>query len=168
LRTHVLIEGPPGTVVREAALVIEFVELEHLIAAAVEASAVSDRIELCGGTGATDAARVIAAVGAAADVRVNRYGFESVEQAAAYKHAFTTGQGADAAFFYSTEVAVPRVEHPGAVIVGVADDKSLAIAARSALQRGVGIIELHGGLGASGAAVVRIALDGAVPVGFVD
>lgn len=166
--THVLFEGPTGVLVRTETLVIEGSSLERVAAAAVRAAEHADRIELCGGIGVEDAAAVIESVDGAADVRVNRYGFESLEQVAAYKAAFASGEAGDAAFLHGAATSTPLVAHEGVLVAGVADHDALAARAREAQDRGVGIIELYGGLGARAAARVRAATGRAIPVGFID
>lgn len=168
MTTHVLYEGPAGVIAKSEELVIEGSSLDALASAAARAAERADRIELCGGVGVEDAATVIAAVGDAADVRVNRYGFESLEQVAAYKAAFATGGAGGAAFLYAAPSSTSLATHEGVLAAGVADDAALVERAREAQARGVGIIELYGGLGAQGAAAVRAATDHAIAVGFVD
>ncbi|UYM05879.1 DUF6506 family protein [Solicola gregarius] len=168
MTTHVLFEGAPGVLVRTDELVVEGVGRAELIDAARRAAPAADRIELCGGIGVDDAASVIAVVGDSADVRLNRYGFESLEQVAAYKVAFGTGEVGDAAFFYATAQSTPLVQHEGVMVAGVADERVLIERTREAQARGAGIIELYGGLGARAAATVRQVTDDALPVGFID
>jgi hypothetical protein len=168
MRTHVFFEAEPGVMIVDGDITIESVLLDDLVERAVDAARSADRIELCGGMDVTDVDRVFRAVGAEADVRSNRYGFESLEQVAAYKRAFADGDAADAAFFYRGTASAPLAQHPGVLVAAAADDDALAELAREAHQRGAGIIELYGGLGAHGAAIVRAAVAHAVPVGYVD
>ena len=76
---HVLFEGVPGVIVRSDGVVIEGVELDDVVHAATRAAESAERIELCGGMPLEVAAQVRKAVSADIDVRVNRYGFESLE-----------------------------------------------------------------------------------------
>lgn len=175
MTTHVLFEGVPGVIVRDDAVVIEGVDLDDVVDATVRAAETADRIELCGGMPVDIAAMVheIAAmvhevVGADVEVRVNRYGFESLEQVAAYKTAFATGEPGDAAFFYSAAESTPLAQHDGVLVAGVANDDDLASLIREARSRGAGIVELYGGLGISAAAVAREASEHELPVGFID
>lgn len=168
MTTYVLFEGAPTVLVHKDELVMEGVGLATLVDAARRAALVADRIELCGGMSVANAAKVIAAIGDDAGVHLNRYGFESLEQVAAYKAAFGTGDVGDAAFLYGSAQSTPLVQHEGVMVAGVADDHALIERAREARAHGAGIIELYGGLGARAAATVRQATDGALPVGFVD
>lgn len=168
MRTHVLFEGPSGVIARSDAVVIEGVELPELVSAALGAAQDAERIELCGGIDVADAARVFEAVADLAEVRVNRYGFESLEQVADYKREFASGTAADAAFFYSAPQSSALQAYPGILVAGVATSSYLAEMAHEAQRRGVGIIELYGGLGVTGAATVRRATGDRIPVGFID
>lgn len=168
MATHVLFEGDTGVIVREDGLTVEGVSLTGLIDAAKRAALLADRIELCGGLGVEDAARVIVAVGANANVHLNRYGYESLEQVAAYKVAFEDGKVGDGAFLYGSAQSTPLKYHDGIMTAGVADESSLIERAREAQATCAGIIELYGGLGAQAAATVRRVTGEALPVGFID
>jgi len=168
MTTHVLFDGVPGVIVRSRDVVIEGVGLDEVVRAAVRAAESADRIELCGGMPVEVAARVREAISSDVDVRVNRYGFESLEQVAAYKAAFATGEAGDAAFFYSAAESTPLERHDGVLVAGIADENDLAARVREAHARGAGIVELYGGLGISAAAVARAACAHELPVGFID
>lgn len=168
MNVHVLYEGEPGVLAADHGVTIEGVRLQHLLDAAIRAAPAADRIELCGGIDVADVARVVATVGDVVQVRANRYGFESLEQVAAYKRAFGEDTAGDAAFFYGAAVSTPLAAHPGVLVAAAADDAALADLAREAQARGAGIVELYAGLGAHGAAVVRSATGDAVPVGYID
>ncbi|MEU2947072.1 DUF6506 family protein [Nocardiopsis alba] len=168
MTTHVLFEGEPGVIVDDGDVIIEGVELADLVKRAANAARDADRVELCGGVGVDDAARVIEVIGGGVEVRVNRYGFESLEQVTAYKASFETGEAGGALFLYGATVSTPLARHEGVVVAGVADREALIERVREARGHGVGIVELYGGLGASAAADVRDAVDGALPVGFID
>ncbi|WP_419998899.1 hypothetical protein [Streptomyces boninensis] len=165
---HVLFEGTPGVIVRSDDLVIEGAALDDVVSAAVRAAKSADRIELCGGMPVDVAARVRAAVSADVDVRVNRYGFESLEQVAAYKTAFANGEPGNAAFFLPAAESTPLTQHDGVLVAGVADENDLRAQVREAHARGAGIVELYAGLGISAAAVAREASGHQIPVGFID
>ena len=168
MTTYVLFEGKPGVVVDTDDVIIEGVELADLVDAAERAARTADRVELCGGVGVDDAARVVAAIGDGTEVRVNRYGFESLEQVAAYKTAFGSGETGGALFLYAAPQSTPLTEHDDVLAAGVADEATLVERTREAQSRGVGIVELYGGLGATAAAAVRRAAGDALPVGFID
>lgn len=171
MRTHVLFEGAPGVLVTTEDVVIKGVGLDEVVRAALAAAGWAQRIELCGGMPVEVAAKVHQAVGATAEVRVNRYGFESLEQVAAYKAAFAAdvpGSPGDAAFFYPAAESTPLAHHDGVLVAGVADEDDLAARVREAQSLGAGIVELYAGLGIASAAVARKASDGRLPVGFID
>ncbi|MGD7706386.1 hypothetical protein [Microlunatus sp. Y2014] len=154
--------------VRSDHVVIEGVGIDDVVRAAVGAAESADRVELCGGLPVDVAAEVRAAVPAHVQVRLNRYGFESLEQVAAYKDAFATGDPGGAAFFYPAAESTPLAHHEGVLVAGVADGDALAERVREAHGHGVGIVELYAGLGIAAAAVAREAGDHRLPVGFID
>lgn len=168
MTTHVLFEGVPNVLVRGADLVMEGVHLEHVVPAAIRAADTANRIELCGGLPVDVAAQVRGALTADIDVRVNRYGFESLEQVAAYKTAFATGDPGDAAFLYAASESTSMEQYPGVLVAGVASEEDLIARVQEARARGAGIIELYGGLGISAAALARSAAGHKLPVGFID
>ncbi|WP_114906692.1 DUF6506 family protein [Ornithinimicrobium murale] len=155
-------------IARDGEVAIEGVGLDEVVRAAVQAAESADRVELCGGMPTDVAARVREAVSDTVEVRVNRYGFESLEQVAAYKAAFESGEPGDAAFFYSAAEATPLSQHDGVLLAGVADDDDLVQRVREAQSRGAGIVELYAGLGISAAAIAREASAHQLPVGFID
>lgn len=164
-----LFESEPRVVVR-GDVTIEAVTADELVDAAIVAAASADRVELCGGIAAPDVAAVVGAVGDAAEVRANRYAFESLAAIAEYARRFGGGEPTVELFAYrSAESSL--VDDGGLLVAAVADDDALAEAARVAVAHAAGrpvLVELYGGLGARGAAVVLSATDGAVPVGWVD
>lgn len=168
MATHVVFEGVRGVIVRSEDVVIEGVDLDEVVQAARRAARSADRIELCGGMPVEIAAAVREAVGPDVDVRLNRYGFESLEQIAAYKAAFEDGESGDAAFFYAAAESTPLAQHDGVLVAGIADDDALAERVREARARGAGIVELYAGLGIAAAAIAREAADHELPVGFID
>ncbi|MFV0432928.1 MAG: DUF6506 family protein [Leucobacter sp.] len=158
----------PGVIVRSEGMVIEGVDLDEVVCVATRAAESADRIELCGGMPVEIAARVLETIGGEVDVRLNRYGFESLEQVAAYKTAFMTGEPGDAAFFYSAAESTPLVQHEGVLVAGIADENDLRARVQEAHSRGAGIIELYAGLGITATAVAREASAHQLPVGFID
>ncbi len=100
MRTWAFLYGHPGTDPRADRAVVERDGLRTLLvpvpdearAAAVTVSLVEDEgvelVELCGGFGAVDAARVVEAVGARVPVGHVAYALESLEGAAAHQAAF--------------------------------------------------------------------------------
>lgn len=165
---HVLFDGVPGPIGGDDRVIVEGAGLDDVVRAATRAAASADRIELCGGLPVDVAAAIREAVPAEVEVRVNRYGFESLEQAAAYKEAFRSGDPGDAAFFYSAAVTTPLVQHDGVLLAGVSGEADLATRVREALSRGAGIVELYAGLGVAAAAIAREASAHRLPVGFID
>lgn len=163
-----MFEGEPGVIAHTDAVIIEGVSLDRAVDAAVRASDGADRIELCGGMPVDVAAEVREAVSDAIEVRLNRYGFESLEQVTAYKVAFLTGEPGDAAFFYAASETTPLTRHSGVLVAGVASLSDLAVRVREALARGAGIVELYAGLGMTAAATAREASARQLPVGFID
>ncbi|KAB1646702.1 DUF6506 family protein [Pseudoclavibacter endophyticus] len=163
-----LFEGVPGVIVRSDGVVIEGADLDNVVHAAVRAAASADRIELCGAMPVDVAAKVREAIRADVEVRVNRYGFESLEQVAAYKAAYATGGAGDAAFFYSAAQSTPLTKHDDVLVAGVANENDLRERVREAHSRGAGIVELYAGLGVSAAAVAREASAHELPIGFID
>lgn len=127
------------------------------------------RIELCGAVAVTTAAAAIREVGDSAVVRVNRYGFESLEQAASYKTAFATDDyPGDAAFFFLSEEPTALVHRDGVFVAGVVSVDELRVLAMEVQTQGAGLIELYGGFGAVAAAAVREATGERLPVGWID
>lgn len=171
IRTHVLFEGSPGVLVDDG-IVIEGVDLDGVLAAvgrAVDATTPARRIELCGGMPVQVAAQVQASLPDDVELGVNRYGFESLDQAAAYKAAFDDPAGdapGDLTILYAAATSTPLAQHDGVLVAGVGTRADLADRAVEALHRGAGLVELYGGLGVVAADVVREATRDAIPVGY--
>src|SRR5690625_3158053 len=168
----VIYEGARGIRVDHPSITIHGAPHEELIETARErVDAGASRIELCGGLGAEDAAAVAAAVGDRAEVRLNRYGFESLELVTQYKQAFVTGDAGPAAFMYFAPDSDPqadRIEHPDGSFIPVPDDAAVEGVARALAYDGVAILELYGGLGVPAAAAAFRGSRGTIAVGFVD
>lgn len=169
MSTHVIFEGTPGVYAETGSVIVEGAHLADVVDAARRAAVDAETIELCGAVPVEVAAEVIRSVGDAAEVRVNRYGFESLEAAAAYKAAFSTGgDPGDAAFFFLAEAPTEITQRDGVIVAGVADMSDLRDRAAQALKLGAGIVELYGGLGVVAAAEVRAATKSRLPVGYID
>lgn len=141
-----------------------------LAAALVDAGA--DAVELCGGFGVVPQAAVEDAVDGRARVGAILYGFESLEQIAAYKAGFAAGEDLPGGFLVlhpGADPAVDRTVHDGevkATIVAVPNNEAAGPVARELAGQGARLFELYGGLGAQGARAVLDATDGAIPVGI--
>lgn len=128
----------------------------------------STRIELCGGIGTPEAAEAQEVVAGRVQLRLLRYGFESVERIADYKRAFAAGDVRPAVFLYPADDDAEPVGHPDVMLLSVRDlTHAEQLGARFAAE-GVGLVELYGGLGADAASAVLRGAGGGVPVGFVD
>lgn len=169
MSTHVIFEGTPGIYAATGSVTVEGAHLADVVDTARRAAADAETIELCGAVPVDVAAEVVRTVGDAAVVRVNRYGFESLEAATAYKAAFSTGgDPGDAAFFFLAEAPTKITRRDGVIVAGVADMSDLRDRAAQALKLGAGIVELYGGLGIVAAAEVRAATESRLPVGYID
>lgn len=169
MSTHVIFEGTPGIYAATGSVTVEGAHLADVVDTARRAAADAETIELCGAVPVDVAAEVVRTVGDAAVVRVNRYGFESLEAATAYKAAFSTGgDPGDAAFFFLAEAPTKITRRDGVIVAGVADMSDLRDRATQALKLGAGIVELYGGLGIVAAAEVRAATESRLPVGYID
>ena len=170
MSTHVLFESDAHLVLTGDEITFEAVNAQNVAATAIAAAENSDRIELCGAIAVQDILAVQEAVGQAAEVRANRYAFESLAQIADYARRYGEGEQTHDLFAYpAPESSI--TEHGRLIVAAVADDDSLASAARLVLDRAQGraaLVELYGGLGARDAALVRAATQDAVPVGFID
>lgn len=169
--TAVIYEGTPGVRVHRDHLRVvgtNRAELIDVVLAQVERGA--GRIELCGGLGAEDAARVRAAVDPGVRIGLTRYAFESLERITDYKRAAMAGELRPAAFLYLAPGLDPdrdRDTHTDAVFVPVPDSGAVTGAVASLGGLGLGLIELYGGLGVDAAAAAVRASSGQTPVGFV-
>lgn len=170
-RTRVIYEGTPGARVHRHHLRIVGTSRDQLVDAVVaQVQQGAGRVELCGGLGAEDAARVRAAVGPEVRIGLNRYAFESLERIAEYKRAALEGVLRPAAFLYLAPPLDPdrdRDTHPDAVFVPVPDGAAVEAAVASLEGLGLGLLELYGGLGVEAAAAAVRGSGGQVPVGFV-
>ena len=172
MSTAVIYEGTRGVRVDHPNVTILGAEREDLVEVARERVDLgASRVELCGGIGADDAALVADAIGDRAEVKLNRYGFESLERVTEYKLAFAAGDARPAAFMYLVPGADPRTdrtEHPDATFIPIPDDAAAESVARELAGDGVAILELYGGLGVRAAAAALRGSDGDIAVGFVD
>lgn len=172
MSTAVIYEGSRGMRVERPGITIHGAPQQELVEVARErVDSGASRIELCGGIGADDAAAVIDAVGDRAEVKINRYAFDSLEQAAQYKQAFATGDPGPAAFVYLAPGADPhadRIEHPDGIFIPVSDEATVERVAKALADDGVAILELYGGLGVRAAAAALRGSGAAIAVGFVD
>lgn len=101
-------------------------------------------------------------------LRLLRYGFESLETIADYKRAFAAGDVRPAIFLYPDADDAETIGHPDVTIMPVRDiTHAEQLGARFAAED-IGLVELYGGLGADAASAVLRGADGRVPVGFVD
>lgn len=172
--TVALYEGTPGPRYERPGIRLLGTSAATLVSTAVAAvDGGATRVELCGGIGVDEAAQVSAALPAHADVRLVRYGFESLELIAAYKEAYGRGDDTGRAAFLvldpGADPAGDRLEHADAVVVAVPDEDAVAVAVRELHERHpLGLVELYGGLGVGAAAAARDATGGEVPIGFAD
>lgn len=168
----VIYEGTRGLRVDHPSITIHGASREDLIDVARErVDSGASRIELCGGLGVDDAALVAEAIGDRAEVKLNRYGFESLERVTGYKQAFASGDVGPAAFMYLAPGSDPqadRTEHTDATFIPVPDDTAVEGVAKGLAGDGVAILELYGGLGVQAAAAALRGSEGKVAVGFVD
>lgn len=167
--TTVIYEGTPGRRLRTDQIDIVGTTSEGLDQALQQAvDGDSNRIELCGGIGTPEAARAQAVVAGRVQLRLLRYGFESLERITDYMRAFAAGDVRPAVFLYPGIDGGEPVEHPDVTILPVRDlAHAENLGARFAAE-GIGLVELYGGLGADTASAVLRGADGTVPVGFVD
>lgn len=172
MSTAVIYEGTRGMRVDRPGITIHGTPQQELVEVARErVDSGASRVELCGGIGSDDAAAVVEAVGDRAEVKINRYAFDSLEQVAQYKQAFATGDAGSAAFVYLAPDADPRedrIEHADATFIPVQDEADVERVARTLADDGVAILELYGGLGVRAAAAALRGSGGSLAVGFVD
>lgn len=167
--TTALYEGTPGHRLRTAQLEVVGIaedQLDHALQDALAQGA--GRIELCGGMGAQQAARAHELVAGRAQLSLVRYGFESLEQIAAYKLAFAAGDVRPSVFLYSGGDGAETIEHPDVRIVPVRDLSQAQEVGAQLARDGVGLVELYGGLGVDVAAAVLRGAGNELPVGFAD
>jgi hypothetical protein len=145
-----------------------------LAAAAVAAADEgADQIELCGGMGPVEHAKVLDAVGDRVPVRAVLYGFESLTGAADFKARFGH-EPLHAVFLYIQPGADPAVdrrvvedENGHTTFVAVADAAAAAtVAVQLVEEEDARLIELYGGFRPADAAAVGEAGDGRTPVGL--
>ncbi|WP_232668249.1 DUF6506 family protein [Pseudonocardia sp. TRM90224] len=169
--TAVIYEGTPGVRVDRDHLRIIGTGRDELVDVALaQVEQGAGRVELCGGLGSEDAARVREAVGDRTRVGLNRYAFESLEQIAEYKRNALAGNLTPGAFLYLAPGLDPdrdRDTHPDAVFVPVPDAAAVETVVASLTGLEPGLIELYGGLGVDAAAAAVRGSGGKVPVGFV-
>lgn len=167
--TTVIYEGTPGRRLHTERIDIVGATssgIERALQQAVDEG--SHRIELCGGISAPRAARAQDVVPERVQLRLLRYGFESLERIADYKRAFAAGDVRPAVFLYPEAGGAEPVEHPDVTILPVRDlAHAERLGARFAAE-GIGLVELYGGLGVDAASAVLRGADSGVPVGFVD
>lgn len=116
--TTVIYEGTPGQRLRTERIDIVGATsdgIEQALQQAIDGD--SNRIELCGGIGTPEAARAQEVVADRVQLRLVRYGFESLERIADYKRAFAAGDVRPAVFLYPEADGGEPVEHDAASAV---------------------------------------------------
>lgn len=157
MRTTIIYEGPEIDPVDAGKVRIIASTADRLVERAVEEVAVgADRIELCGAVGPLPQAEILDEI-PDASVGAVLYGFESLENIAAYKAAYADGTALRDAFLYRDRDA-PASGHRhtrGATsFVGVPDSQSAGRIAEELAATGVTLFELYAGLGPHDAAAV--------------
>lgn len=167
--TAVIYEGTPGVRLQAPGITIVGSTGESLGSTAAElVDQGFERIELCGGVGASEANAVRVAVGARARLGLVRYGFESLERIAEFTRAFAAGEVlGPQAFLYPAGEGTEEVEHPDVVMIPIDGIEHAESVGRRLAEAHAGLVELHRGLDLEYAAAVLRGGGGMVPVGFV-
>lgn len=167
--TAVIYEGTSGVRLRAPGITIVGSKGEELVPTAAECVDQGfERIELCGGVGASEANAVRAAVGDRARLGLVRYGFESLERIAEFKQAFAAGNVlGPQAFLYPDGEGTEEVEHPDVTLIPIESIEHAESVGRRLAEERTGLVELYRGLTLEHAAAVLRGSGGEVPVGFV-
>lgn len=156
MRTTIIYEGPEIDPVEAGEVRVVASTADRLVERAVAEAAGADRIELCGAVGALPQAEILNAI-PDANVGAVLYGFESLQNVAAYKAAYADGTALRDAFLYRDPDA-PATGHRhtrGATsFVGVPDSQSAERIAEELAAAGITLFELYAGLGPHDAAAV--------------
>ncbi|GAB3302782.1 hypothetical protein EK0264_02255 [Epidermidibacterium keratini] len=157
MRTVVIYEGPEIDPVDTGEVRIIASPHDLLVQRAIEEYAGgADRIELCGAVGPLPQAAILDAIPTAA-VGAVLYGFESLDNIAAYKTAYAAGEKLQDAFLYLDRDAPAtgrRQARGDTTFVAVPDSAAAGQVAEELAAGGVTLFELYAGLGPHDAAAV--------------